>query len=383
MTYPPKGRSLRLRPTLCWRKVIHNGYRKGICQPTPKTLTESTLSSSGPFLRIEVWPSPRIEAWPSPRIEACPSPRIEAWLLQGSKPGLLQGYLVLGIITITTILFFDLHQSLVMPVFAQLTDLNDLIRKYNIHLDFHPRLPPPGVVVSELPNNRHADSVITHPKPHTGSYDDSEVRRLSAFVMKLCDMPNGILVLPGLIRVWKSLTCDPILRGFDGNVIGFGQCRKKYKKRKTSTSIQVAKRTRLATTHAASGSAKKNLCNKLSDDGVCKVGEQNDEQDDDCVEILLITPIRFATKLPFGVNQGDENFDLFATEGLRRKGARTKDIVDGRVDTPSKNVARPYSSAGTDLFVVGPSSVSSGTSSNNIERDFIPFVPGPYYADYT
>ncbi|GKE49091.1 hypothetical protein Tco_1480349 [Tanacetum coccineum] len=218
----------------------------------PKHSHSQTLSSSGPFPRIEAWPSPRIEAWPSPRIEAWPSPRIEVWLLQGSKPGLLQGskpgllqgYLVLGIITITTILFFDLHQSLVVPVFAQLVDL-------------HPRLLPPGVVVSELPNDhfkvhfphigplglnkvitfeilcrsleitlivtlfkRHADSVITNPKPHTGSYDDSKVRRLSAFVMKLCDMPKGILVLPGLIRVWKSLTCDPILRGSDGNVIG-------------------------------------------------------------------------------------------------------------------------------------------------------------------
>ncbi|GJU78831.1 hypothetical protein Tco_1275901 [Tanacetum coccineum] len=264
-----------------------------------------------------------------------------------------------------------------------------------------PSLPPPRAEESTytiglsnpFQTRRHADSVITNPKPHTGSYDDSKVRRLSAFVMKLCDMPKGILVLPGLIRVWKSLTCDPILRGSDGNGIGvimiscvcssgkvqrfrrklitmrglpskdfpstilllllldfpslsllwmsllqfllilrFWPMPKKSKKQKTSTSSQVAKRTRLATTYAASGSARKNLCNKSSDDddydGVCKVG------------------------------------------------ARTKDIVDGRVDTPFKNAARPYSSAGTNPFVVGPSSAAPGTSSNDIERDFFPFVPG-------
>nr|GEY26948.1 hypothetical protein [Tanacetum cinerariifolium] len=115
----------------------------------------------------------------------------------------------------------------------------------------------------------HANSVITNPKPHAGSYDDLEVRRLSAFVMKRCDMPKA-----------KNLYFE-----------------------------QATKRIPLAAAHAASGSARKNLFNESSDDdddGVCKVGEQNDEQDDDCVEII----------------------------------ARTNDIVDGRVDTPSKNADR-------------------------------------------
>nr|GEV23966.1 hypothetical protein [Tanacetum cinerariifolium] len=39
-----------------------------------------------------------------------------------------------------------------------------------------------------------------------------DVRRLSAHVIKLRDMPEGVLVLYGLSRVSKSRVCDPVLR---------------------------------------------------------------------------------------------------------------------------------------------------------------------------
>ncbi|GKD00228.1 hypothetical protein Tco_1170502 [Tanacetum coccineum] len=273
----------------------------------PKHSQSQPLSSSGPFPRIEAWPSPRIEAWPSLRIKACPSTRIEAWPSPRIKAWPFP--------RLSYTRHHHHHHHIILrspskPSRARICTISRVFQtlfKQGHWFLFTNR---------HAPTRRHADSVITDPKPHTGSYDDLEVRRLSAFVMKLCDMPKGILVLPILIR-----------------------------KRKTSTSSQVTKRSRLAMTHAASGSARKNLCNKSSDDDddddeVCKVGEQNDEQDDDCVEILLIILIR-------------------------RTCARTKDIVDGRVDTPFKNVARPYSSAGTNPFVVGPSSAAPGTSSND------------------
>ncbi|GKE60018.1 hypothetical protein Tco_1510385, partial [Tanacetum coccineum] len=64
---------------------------------------------------------------------------------------------------------------------------------------------------------RHPDSVITDLKPPVGSYDQSEVRWLSAFLVKLRDMPKGVLVLSGLSQVWKSRTRDPILRDSNEN----------------------------------------------------------------------------------------------------------------------------------------------------------------------
>ncbi|GKD85227.1 hypothetical protein Tco_1356381, partial [Tanacetum coccineum] len=117
--------------------------------------------------------------------------------------------------------------------------------------DLRPRLPPSDAVMSELSNDvivvadpanhysfsglsdplqtrslraiphsmpwRHADSAITEPKPPPGSYDASKARRLSAFVVKLRDMHEGVLVLSGLSRVWRSLTCDAILRHLNKN----------------------------------------------------------------------------------------------------------------------------------------------------------------------
>ncbi|GKC82449.1 hypothetical protein Tco_1138166 [Tanacetum coccineum] len=158
--------------------------------------------------------------------------------------------------------FVFLRSGCAECVITQLTWLTPSL--YNISLDLHPRLPPAEVVVLELPNDviaiyhrmfdfswvripfssfllsvikhfkvqlsqighrglnkaRHADLVITDLKPLFGSYDALEVRKLSAFILKLRDMPKVVLFLSGLSRVWKSLTYDPILRDSNGNVMG-------------------------------------------------------------------------------------------------------------------------------------------------------------------
>ncbi|GJU05985.1 hypothetical protein Tco_1122415 [Tanacetum coccineum] len=44
-----------------------------------------------------------------------------------------------------------------------------------------------------IDDNRYSDSVITAPKPLAGSYNQLDVWRLSAFVVKLRDMPEGRL----------------------------------------------------------------------------------------------------------------------------------------------------------------------------------------------
>ncbi|GKE05000.1 hypothetical protein Tco_1397018, partial [Tanacetum coccineum] len=69
---------------------------------------------------------------------------------------------------------------------------------------------------------RHPDAAIDDPWPAAGSFSMADVRRLSAHVIKLRDMPEGVLVLSGLSRVWKSCIYDPMLRGADGNVTGVG-----------------------------------------------------------------------------------------------------------------------------------------------------------------
>ncbi|GKG51932.1 hypothetical protein Tco_0544570, partial [Tanacetum coccineum] len=64
---------------------------------------------------------------------------------------------------------------------------------------------------------RHPSTAIDDPRPVTGSYSMADVRRLSTHVIRLRDMPEGVLVLSWLSRVWKNRVCDPVLRGADGN----------------------------------------------------------------------------------------------------------------------------------------------------------------------
>ncbi|GKC93127.1 hypothetical protein Tco_1158569, partial [Tanacetum coccineum] len=67
-------------------------------------------------------------------------------------------------------------------------DLNDLIIKYKIPRDLHPRLPLEEFVMSKLSDDAIA---IDDPRPAAGSFSMADVRRLSAHVIKLRDMPGG------------------------------------------------------------------------------------------------------------------------------------------------------------------------------------------------
>ncbi|GJY55647.1 hypothetical protein Tco_0454762 [Tanacetum coccineum] len=69
-------------------------------------------------------------------------------------------------------------------------------------------------------NDNRSYSAIDDPKPPVGSYNQEDVRRLSAHVVKLQDMPEGMLVLPSLSRVWKSRTRDLVIKGSNRNVMG-------------------------------------------------------------------------------------------------------------------------------------------------------------------
>nr|GEZ12559.1 hypothetical protein [Tanacetum cinerariifolium] len=150
---------------------------------------------------------------------------------------------------------------------------------------------------------RHLDSAINDPKPPVCSFNMEDVHRLSAHVVKLKDMPEGILVLswptqqklpfyftpPATIDVVIS---DPTLED-----LAAGNLSAKFD----------------AKAEASQNTTCLNLCAKNS----------NEENDDDaCVEIPLITPTRSAAVIP------------------------------------------------SDIF------------GDAIHRDFFHFSPGPYYATY-
>ncbi|GKB01413.1 hypothetical protein Tco_0829457, partial [Tanacetum coccineum] len=64
---------------------------------------------------------------------------------------------------------------------------------------------------------RHPSVAIDDPQPAAGSFNMAGVRYLSAHIIKLREIPDRVLVLSGLSRIWKSRVCDPVLRGADGN----------------------------------------------------------------------------------------------------------------------------------------------------------------------
>ncbi|GJZ82796.1 hypothetical protein Tco_0647969 [Tanacetum coccineum] len=264
-------------------------------------------------------------------------------------------------------------------------DLNDLIIKYKIPHDLHPRLTFEEFVTFELLDNaigiyhqmfdfsgvripfssflmaipdfmvwRHPSATIDNPRPAVGAFSMADIRHLSAHMIKLRDMPEGVLVLSGLSRVWKSHTgaevqeephhdirptlqrlsfyCtppaavddvipDPTLEDL---VMGTPSAKilakaEASQKRKASTfgatSIHVAKRTRglilfflseifpsriLSKKETPPKSGLTQSSGSTTRPGSFMDNSDNESADDDdaCVEISLVTPIRSAAVIP-------------------------------------------------------------------------------------
>ncbi|GJX44148.1 hypothetical protein Tco_0260824 [Tanacetum coccineum] len=272
---------------------------------------------------------------------------------------------------------------------------------------------------------RHLSAAIDDPRPVVGSFNMADFRRLSAHVIKLRDMPEGVLVLSGLSRVWKIRVCDPVLRGANGNVTGIHDflCLPEWtgsevqeephhdirptlqrlpfyctppaaadavipdptledlvvgtpsvkilakaeasQKRKASTfgatSSHVAKRTRSALAQSSGSTTRPSLF----------VGNSDDESDDDdaCVEISLVTLIRSAAVIPSSGNQCGSSTAPTAED------SRGKGIMVDVAAAPPVGVSRPRPSS-------SPSPSFRDVSGDAIHTDHFSFSVGPYYAAY-
>nr|GEV47747.1 hypothetical protein [Tanacetum cinerariifolium] len=307
------------------------------------------------------------------------------------------------------------------------TDLNDLIVKYKIPQDLHPRLPAPDFVMSKLPNDvigiyykgyphymswRHSKLAISDPKPPVGSYSQADVRRLSAHVVKLWGMPKEVLVLFSLSRVWKSRTRDPILRKSSRNGIYDFLCllewtgSEVHDVRVAKTSHAILQSPRLLLLNPLLSHTCDDLCfsmlspfamslslflsssplareidfkNLVTGDlasslistflGALLVSEDEESEDADdnaCYEIPINTPVRSAATIPTGRNQGG-GVVSFVVEG--------KAIMDDAVDTSTR-------CAGRSQAFTGPIPVYRDPTCDAIDRVFFSFAPGPYYATH-
>nr|GEW35974.1 hypothetical protein [Tanacetum cinerariifolium] len=173
------------------------------------------------------------------------------------------------------------------------TDLNDLIVKYNISRDLNTSLPPSGLVMSEL-----LDDAIGI---YNRSYNQSDVQKLSASVMKLWASMIFCACLSGLDQTIPAPTPEDLVAANPNTkVLAKAEASKKQRASTSgSAPSQVAKRTRSATTHSSKSSARPNLFDDNDGDD-----EESDDDDDTCVEIPLITPIHSAATIGLGGNQG-------------------------------------------------------------------------------
>ncbi|GKD71577.1 hypothetical protein Tco_1325667, partial [Tanacetum coccineum] len=128
-----------------------------------------------------------------------------------------------------------------------------------------------------------------------------------------------------------------------------------------ATSSHVAKRIRSALAQSPGSTTRPSLFVDNSDD-------------DACVEIPLVTPIRSAAVIPSSGNMGGSSAAL-ATKGPGTRDSRGKGIMADDVVAPSVGVSRLRPSS-------GPAPLFRDVSINAIHADFFPFSASPYYATY-
>ncbi|GJT60501.1 hypothetical protein Tco_1004034 [Tanacetum coccineum] len=100
----------------------------------------------------------------------------------------------------------------------------------------------------------------------------------------------------------------------------------------------------------------------------------SDGDDNACVKILLVTPLRSIVVIPSSRNQG-RSFTAPAAEGPNTRDSRGKGIMADDVAASSVGVSRPRPSS-------GPVPSFRDVSGDAIHADFFPFSTGPYYATY-
>ncbi|GJW28427.1 hypothetical protein Tco_0045302 [Tanacetum coccineum] len=249
---------------------------------------------------------------------------------------------------------------------------------------------------------RHPDTAIDDPRPVAGSFTMADVRRLSAHVIKLREMPEGVLVLSGLSRVWKSRICDPVLRGADGNVMGIYDflCLPEWIGAEVQEEPHFDVRSTLqrlpfyCTPPAAAdvvipdptledltiGTPSSKILAKVEASQKRKASisgatsghvakRTSDGDDDACVEILLVNPLRSAAVT---ILQGTRVGALLL---LLLKVLKPEGIMVNDAATPSGGASRPRPSS-------EPAPPFKEVSGDAIHTNFFPFSAGPYYATY-
>ncbi|GJW39046.1 hypothetical protein Tco_0064891 [Tanacetum coccineum] len=180
-----------------------------------------------------------------------------------------------------------------------------------------------------------------------GSFSMVDMCRLSAHVIKLRDMPEGVLVLSGPTLQRLPFYCTPLVAvdavisnpTLEDLVVGTPSSKilakaEASQKRKASTSgatlSHVAKRTRSTLAQSSSSTILPSLFVGDSDN-------ESDGDDDACVKIPLVTPLRSTAVIPSLGNQGWSSTGP-AAEGPNTRDSQGKGIMADDAAAPSVDV---------------------------------------------
>ncbi|GJU55433.1 hypothetical protein Tco_1229147 [Tanacetum coccineum] len=220
---------------------------------------------------------------------------------------------------------------------------------------------------------RHSDASIDDPRPSASSFNMADVHHLSAHVINIRDMPEGVLVLYRLSHVWKSRVCDPVLRGADRNVMDIYDflCLPEW------TGVEVQEEP-----HFDVRSTFQRLpfyCTPLAAaDAVIP---------DPTLEDLAVGTPSSKILAKAGASQKrkastsgatsghDGSSAAPAAEGSNTRDSHGKGIMVDDAAAPSGGASRLRPSS-------GPAPLFKDVSGNAIHTDFFPFSAGPYYATY-
>ncbi|GKA67216.1 hypothetical protein Tco_0767024 [Tanacetum coccineum] len=183
--------------------------------------------------------------------------------------------------------------------------LLDLIKHYRVYFS---QLGPLGlnkvITFEAIPDAmvwRHSDATIDDPRPAAGSFSMADVRRLSAHVIKLKDIPECVLVLSGFSHVWKSRVYDPVLQGADRNDMGEEP---HLDGRPTLQRLPFYCTPPAAVDAIILNPTLEDLSSTFGATSSHVAKRTSDGDDDACVEIPLVTPLRSATVIPSSGNRG-------------------------------------------------------------------------------
>ncbi|GKA46226.1 hypothetical protein Tco_0739109 [Tanacetum coccineum] len=200
---------------------------------------------------------------------------------------------------------------------------------------------------------RHTNTAIDDPSPDDGSFNMADVRRLSAHVIKLRDIPEGMEMTGVEVQEEPHLDVrstlqrlpfyctppaaadvvilDPTLNDLvastpSSNIVAKDEASQKRKASTSSATLShVANCTRSALAQSSGSTTRPSLF----------VGD-DDEIDDACVEITLITPLHSAAVIPSLGNQGRS----FAAPTAEGSNPQELERESGRKDVFSSELGR-------------------------------------------